>query len=136
MKLYIPEQKTPTDDDFPNHPKQIKKWLAELKQANMGDFTREIYNGLQQLNRQAMQSRVRIENMELLRPSVRYIFNQLNKHFVNRTLPLPDKSHKIINLNQALLNEMATGYKIIIFESANDLGKVDSKHLLISCERA
>ncbi|MCW8855658.1 MAG: hypothetical protein OQK76_10535 [Gammaproteobacteria bacterium] len=136
MKLHIPEQIPPTEDDFPNHPRKVKKWLAELKQANMGDFAREIYNGLLQLNRQAMPAKYRFENMEQLRPAARYIFNQLQKHFVNRTLPLPEKSMKIINLNQALLNEMTVGYKIIIFESANDLGKVDSKHLLLSCERS
>ena len=136
MKLYIPEQIPPSDDDFPNHPRKVKKWLSELKQANMGDFAREIYNGLLQLNRQAMPTKYRLENMELLRTPARYIFNQLHKHFINRTLPLPEKSLKIINLNQALLNEMAIGYKIIIFESANDLSKVDSKHLLFSCERA
>ena len=136
MKLHIPEQIPPSEHDFPNHPRKVKKWLTELKQANMGDFSREIYNALLQLNRQAMPAKHRFENMELLRPATRYIFNQLQKHFVNRTLPLPEKSMKIINLNQALLNEMTIGYKILIFESANDLGKVDSKHLLISCERS
>ncbi|MDH5735436.1 MAG: hypothetical protein OEY87_04860 [Gammaproteobacteria bacterium] len=136
MKLYIPEQIPPSEDAFPNHPRKVKNWLAELKQANMGDFAREVYNGLLQLNRQAMPTKYRLENMELLRAASRYIFTQLHKHFVNRTLPLPEKSLKIINLNQALLNEMAIGYKIIIFESANNLVKVDSKYLLISCERA
>lgn len=136
MKLYIPEQIPPGVDDFPNHPRKVKKWLEGLKKANMGDYTRHIYNGIMQLNRQAMPAKYRIENMEIMREAARYIFSQLHKHFVNRTLPLPEKSLKIVNLNQALLNEMATGYKIVIFEAANDLGKVDSKMLLIACERA
>ena len=136
MKLYIPEQIPPDKDDFPNHPRKVKKWLAELKQANMGDYTRHIYNGIMHLNRQAMPPKYRLENMEMLRQPARYIFDQLHKYFVNRTLPLPEKSLKIINLNQAILNEMATGYKIIIFEAANDLNKIDSKMLLFSCERA
>jgi len=136
MKLNVPEQTTPGKDDFPNHPRKVKKWLADLKRANMGDFTRHIYNGLLTLNRQSMPPKHRLENMELLREPSRYIFTQLHKHFINRTLPLPEKSQKIIHLNQALLNEMATGYKILIFEASNNLAKIDNKHIHIACERA
>ena len=136
MKLYIPEQIPPGKDDFPNHPRKVKKWLNGLKQANMGDYTRQIYNAIMHLNRQAMPAKYRLENMEILREAARYIFSQLHKHFVNRTLPLPDKSLKIVTLNQAILGEMATGYKIIVFEAANDLNKVDGKSLLIASERA
>lgn len=136
MKLNIPEQVEPSKDDFPNHPRKVKKWLTELKQANMGDYTRQIYNGLMQLNRQSMPPKYRLENLEQLRDPVRHIFTQLHKHFVNRTLPLPEKSLKIITLNQAILNEIATGYKILIFEAANDLNKIDNKILLVACERA
>lgn len=136
MKLNIPEQIEPDKDDFPNHPRKLKKWLSGLKQANMGDYTREVYNGLMHLNRQAMPVKYRFEDMELMREHARHIFDQLHKHFVNRTLPLPEKSLKIINLNQAALSEMATGYKIIIFEAANGINKVDSKILTHACERA
>lgn len=136
MKLNIPEQSTTDRGDFPNHPRKVKKWLAELKRANMGDYTRQLYNGLITLNRQAMSPKYRLENMETLREPTRHIFNQLHKHFVNRTLPLPEKSQKIIHLNQALLNEMATGYKILIFEASNNLIKIDTKTTLIVCERA
>ena len=136
MKLNVPEQTEPSKDDFPNHPKKVKKWLAELKRANMGDFTRKLYNGILTLNRQSMSPKYRLENMEILREPSRHIFNQLHKHFVNRTLPLPEKSQKIVQLNQALLHEMATGYKILIFEASNNLAKIDNKTILISCERA
>jgi len=136
MKLNVPEQNTPGKDDFPNHPRKVKKWLEGLKRANMGDFTRQIYNGLLVLNRQAMSPKFRMENMETLREPTRHIFNQLHKHFINRTLPLPERSQKITHLNQALLNEMAIGYKILIFEASNNLAKVDSKNLLVACERS
>ncbi len=136
MKFNVPEQTEAEKSDFPNHPRKVKKWLADLKRANMGEFTRQIYQGLMTLNRQTMPPKHRFENMEILREPTRHIFNQLHKHFVNRTLPLPEKSQKIIHLNQALLNEMAIGYKLIIFEASNNLSKVDNKTALLSCERA
>ncbi|HED36030.1 MAG TPA: hypothetical protein ENJ08_17690, partial [Gammaproteobacteria bacterium] len=106
MKLNVPEQTAPDSDDFPNHPRKVKKWLTELKRANMGDFTRQLYTGLVRLNRQSINSKHRLENMEILREPSRHIFNQLHKYFVNRTLPLPEKSLKIIHLNKSLLDEM------------------------------
>jgi len=136
MKFNIPEQIEPGQDNFPSHPRKLKKWLASLKQANMGDYTREIYNGLLKLNRLTIAPKHRLENMEMMAVPARHIFDQLHKHFINRTLPLPEKSLKIINLNQAVLAEMAIGYKIIIFEASNNLTKVDSKTLLFACERA
>jgi len=136
MKLNVPEQIAPGKDDFPNHPRKVKKWLTELKRANMGDFTRKIYTGLLSLNRQSMSAKHRLENMEILREPSRHIFNQLHKHFINRSLPLPEKSLKIIHLNQALLNEMAIGYKVLIFESANNLVKFNPDIAQLACERA
>lgn len=135
MKLNIPEQVVTFAEDLPTTPRKVKKWLEGLKQANMGDYTRLMYSTLLKLNRTPIPPDDRFEMMELLRQPIRHIFNQLHKQFVNRTLPLPEKSLKIVNLNQTLLNEMATGYKILIFEASNDISKVDSKDLLIACER-
>jgi cyclic-di-GMP-binding protein len=137
MKLHIPEQNTPAKGAIPNHPRKLKKWLASLPHANMGEMTRQIYSALRDLNRQTMPNRYRIENMELLREPVRSIFSNLEKYFINRTLPLAEKSQKIVNLNQSLLKEMSYGYKIIIFEAANDLDKkLDLKTQNIAVLRA
>ena len=124
MKLHIPEQQAPAKDATPQHPRKLKKWLAGLPHANMGEVTRMVYSAVRDLNRQKMPNKHRIEDMELLRETVRHVFSNLEKHFINRTLPLPEKSQKIVKLNQALLQEMTYGYKIIVFEAAN---KVDKK---------
>jgi hypothetical protein len=137
MKLHIPEQNTPAKGATPNHPRKLKKWLANLPHANMGEMTRQIYSAVRDLNRQAMANKYRIENLEQLREPVRNIFDNLEKYFINRTLPLPEKSQKIVTLNQSLLKEMAYGYKIIIYEAANGIDKkVDSKTQNIAILRA
>ena len=124
MKLHIPRQQAPAKDATPQHPRKLKKWLAGLPHANMGEVTRMVYSAVRDLNRQSMPIKYRIEDMELLRETVRNIFGNLEKHFINRTLPLPEKSQKIVKLNQALLQEISYGYKIVVFEAAN---KVDKK---------
>lgn len=127
----------PAKGAIPNHPRKLKKWLAGLPHANMGEITRQIYSALRELNRQTMPNKYRMEDMELLREPVRNIFNNLEKYFINRSLPLPSKSQKIVNLNQSLLKEMSYGYKIIVFEAANGMDKkVDTKTQNIAILRA
>ena len=137
MKLHIPEQQAPVKGALQNHPRKLKKWLANLPHANMGEMTRQVYSAVRELNRQTMPAKYRIEDMELLRGTVRNIFDNLEKYFINRTLPLPEKSQKIVNLNQSLLQEMSFGYKIIISEAVNGSDKkIDSRSQNIAILRA
>lgn len=135
MKLHIPNQTAPVKGAFPNHPRKVRKWLSLLPRASMGDMTRQIYNALVDLNRQDMPPKYRFENMELFQEPIQLILSHLHKHFINRSLPLPEKSLKIINLNQALLKEISHGYKIMIFEVANGIAKLDEKSLTLSAYR-
>ena len=136
MKLHIPNQTAPVKGAFPNHPRKVRKWLSLLPRASMGDMTRQIYNSLVDLNRQDMPPKYRIENMELFREPIQLILDHLHKQFINRSLPLPEKSLKIINLNQALLREITHGYKIMLFEVANGIAKLDEKNLMLAAYRA
>ena len=137
MKLHIPEQNAPAADAIPNHPRKLKKWLSDLPHANMGEMTKQIFNAVRDLNRQTMPNKHRLENLEQLREPLRNIFNNLEKYFINRTLPLPEKSQKIVHLNQSLLQEVSYGYKIIVYEAANAIDKkVDTKTQTIAILRA
>ena len=137
MKLNIPEQKAPSKGATPNHPRKLKKVLSALPNTNMGELTKQTYLILRDLNRQTMPNKHRLENLEMLRVLTREIFNNLKKYFINRTLPLPDKSQKIVNLNQSLLQELIYGYEIIAFEAANNIDtKIDDKTLSTAICRA
>lgn len=137
MKLQIPDQIAPGKDTFPQQPRDVKKWLASMPQANMGDLTRQFFTGLRALNRQTMPGKVRLENMEMLRPMARNIFAYLKKYFINRTLPLQEKSQKIVTLNQSLLQEIIYGYKIIAQDAANGIdNKIDDKQQALAICRA
>ena len=103
----------------------------------MGDLTRQFFTGLRALNRQPMPGKYRLENMELLRPQARNIFDYLKKYFIARTLPLQEKSQKIVTLNQSLLQEVIYGYKIIAQDAANGIdSKIDNKMQALAICRA
>ena len=128
MKLPIPTQSNDQDCAYPTNPRQAKKWLADLPQANMGEMTKQIFSAVRELNRTKIPAKHRFEIMEMLRTPSRGIFNNLKKYFINRTFPLPEKSRKIVNLNQALLQEISLSYKIITQQVADKTEKIDKKH--------
>lgn len=137
MKLNIPEQSAPSADATPSHPRKLKKVISALPNSNMGELTKQTFLILRDLNRQTMPNKHRLEDMEMLRVLTREIFNNLKKYFINRTLPLPEKSQKIINLNQSLLQELIYGYEIIVYEAANNIdSKIDDKTLSTAICRA
>lgn len=137
MKLNLPEQKAPIEGATPSHPRKLKKVLAALPNTNMGELTKQTYIILRDLNRQTMSNKYRLENLEMLRVLSRSIFDNLKKYFINRTLPLPEKSQKIVNLNQSILRELTYGYEIIAYESANNIDtKVDDKSVSMAICRA
>ncbi len=137
MKLNIPEQSAATKESTPSNPRKLKKLLSSLPNANMGELTKQTFQILRDQNRQAMANKHRLENLEMLRQPARNIFNNLKKYFINRTLPLPDKSLKIVTLNQSLLQELIYGYEIIAYEAANQIDtKIDDKMLSIAICRA
>ena len=137
MKLRLPEQNTPAADATPNNPRKLKKLLSELPNSNMGELTRQTFIILRDLNRQTMPNKHRLENLEMIRVLAREIFNNLKKYFINRTLPLPEKSQKIVNLNQSILQELIHGYEIIAYEASNNIDtSVDDKTLSIAICRS
>jgi cyclic-di-GMP-binding protein len=101
---------------FPTQPRKLKRWLDELPLVNMGDATRQFYEGLKLLNASELSPTDRLELLEIMRPMGNTILRHLGKHFVNRTLPLPEKSRRIAELNTAVTTELATSYTRIVNE--------------------
>ena len=121
---------------FPSTPRHVKKWLNDLPLINMGETTKAFYSELKQLNRAELPARQRLEVMELLRPTGRIVLDYLSKHLTARSLPLPPKSQKIGQLSQAITLELATGYKLILRDVAQNKEKLDAKRLTMAIHRA
>lgn len=121
---------------FPTQPRKIKRWLKGLPLVNIGETTRQYYTGLKALNRQQIAGKQRLEILEAMRPTGGLILVNLNKHLISRSLPLPRKSYRIVQLQQRLLSEMADGYKIIVAETAHDEERLDRKSIALITHRA
>jgi hypothetical protein len=117
-------------------PKDLKRWIATLPKANLGEMARQLYQGLGELNQLLTPSENRMQLLELLRPEVFFVCRHLERHFLNQSVVLEERPRKVANLCQALQNHLAIGYKQIIARVAPRLSKDRIPLLTTALQRA
>ena len=117
-------------------PRDLKRWIANLPKANIGETARQLYQGLSELNQLLTPSDNRLQLLELLRPEVYYVCKHLERHFLHQSIVLDERSRKIANLCQALQSHLAIGYKQIVVRIAPRFSKDRAPLLTQALQRA
>ena len=117
-------------------PRDLKRWIANLPKANIGETARQLYQGLSELNQLLTPSDNRLQLLELLRPEVYYVCKHLERHFLHQAIVLDERSRKIANLCQALQSHLAIGYKQIVIRNAPRFSKDRAPLLTQALQRA
>ncbi|ATE79989.1 MULTISPECIES: molecular chaperone [Pseudomonas] len=117
-------------------PRDLKRWIANLPKANIGETARQLYQGLNELNQLLTPSDNRLQLLELLRPEVYYVCKLLERHFLHQAIVLDERSRKIANLCQALQSHLAIGYKQIVVRIAPRFSKDRAPLLTLALQRA
>ena len=117
-------------------PRDLKRWIAGLPKANIGETARQLYQSLVELNQFLTPSENRLQLLELLRPEVSFVCQHLERHFLNQAIVLDERPRKVANLCQALQNHLAVGYKLIISRVISRSGKDRDQLLAVSLQRA
>ena len=99
-------------------PRDLKRWIADLPKANIGETARLLYQALGELNLLLTPSDNRLNLLEMLRPEVYFVCQHLERHFLHQAIMLDERSRKISNLCQALQSHLAIGYKQIVLRIA------------------
>ncbi|MGV8916418.1 MAG: molecular chaperone [Pseudomonas sp.] len=111
-------------------PRDLKRWIALLPKANLGETARLLYQALGELNQLLTPSDNRLQLLELLRPEVYYVCKNLERHFLSQAIVLDERPRKVANLCQALQNHLAVGYKQIIVRVAARIANKERSLLL------
>lgn len=118
------------------NPRELKRWIAGLPKANIGETARQLYQALVELNQLLTPSDNRLQMLELLRPEVYFVCKHLERHFLSQAIVLDERPRKVANLCQALQNHLAVGYKLIIARMATPTGRERNQLLSIALQRA
>ncbi|WP_150602652.1 molecular chaperone [Pseudomonas fluorescens] len=117
-------------------PRDLKRWIAGLPKANIGETARQLYQGLGELNLLLTPSDNRLQLLELLRPEVYFVCQHLERHFLHQAIMLDERSRKISNLCQALQSHLAIGYKQIVLRIAPKYSKDRAALVSLALQRA
>lgn len=101
-----------------NSPRDLSRWIAALPKANIGETARQLYQALVELNQVQLGSDVRLQMLELLRPETDFVCRSLEKYFTNQPIVLGERARKVATLCQALQNNLAVGYKLVVVAEA------------------
>ncbi|SFM39423.1 GTPase [Marinobacter zhejiangensis] len=134
--LTIPEQKLTSLSFADASPKAIRDWTENLPMANIGETSRQLYHAIIELNQLFIAPQPRFQLLELIRPKIRFVCNELSRHYLGHSVALPEKQRKIANLSQALQLHLANGYKQCVIELSNDGFEKNRKAIAASSHRA
>ncbi len=114
---------------------KARTWVSGLPLTDMGEVTRQLFVGMTQLNQEPLNPQVRIDITEVILPYIRMVLENLDRHFLSRSFPLPERSQKIFDLKKSLLMETAGSYQLAALEMLTKRS-VSKKKLLLSVGRA
>ena len=114
IRLKLPEQDLRALTLGSDQPRKLQAWVDQLPLMNMGETSRQLYQYLQELNRLSLDTRTRLQLLEIVRPAVLHVCDSLGKHYLKQSLVLPEKARRVASLAQALQGHLAGGYKLVV----------------------
>lgn len=118
-----------------NNATKARKWVSSLPVVDMGETTRRLFAGLTKLNNEPIAPQVRVDITEILLPYVKMALENLDRHFLSRSFPLPERSQKVFDLKKSLIMELAGSYQLAALDMLTKKSG-SKKSLLISIGRA
>jgi hypothetical protein len=136
LDLSIPEQTLISLSFADPTPAGFKLWVDNLPLANVGESSRQLYQAIIEFNKLSLNPVLRCQLLEIMRPPIEFVCKELSKHFLNQSVVLPEKQQKIANLAQTIQIHLATGYKIVLMESLDQLAnEKQRKHFVNAAHR-
>lgn len=94
----------------------LSNWIAELPTANVGLATRLMHDFIVESNTLEMPSQLRLNALEMLRPSFLLIEDYLRSRLMRAGFPKEENDHKILNVLVSIEKEFAIGYWTVLKE--------------------
>jgi hypothetical protein len=134
MNLQLPQRVKPGNYSFNTDPATLTAWLNDLPLLNT-ERTRELLDGaLQQVNALALPTQKRQKALELFTKPVICSTDALKKKFLNKPLPLNGNNLLYATQTLELLNQIATGYRVLAEDLRNNAA--ERPQLAIAIHRA
>ena len=114
----------------------LTSWIAELPTANVGLATRLMHDFIIESNTIEMPSQLRLNALELLRPSVLVIEDDLRSRLMRTGFPKEENDQKILSVLVAIEREFAIGYWTVLKDlTRRTVGWFQGKNTAVALQR-
>ena len=134
--LVIPAQQKNPDRRKLFEELALEQWIDELPTANPGLATRLLYDLIEECNGLQMDVQLRLDALEMLRPSYQIIEEYLRFRMMKSGFPKGANEQKIYDVLLSLEKEFAIGYWMVVRElTKRDIGWFQGKNTALAIQR-
>ena len=102
--------------DIETNPKKARTWIESLPLTKTVASVRIVTDNIRALNRAKLPADERVELLEVYRPVIAVLLDELDAVYAYSVLPMPQKQLEAFALAQDLLAECAHSYKLLLLE--------------------
>ncbi|NOT11975.1 MAG: hypothetical protein HOP23_09110 [Methylococcaceae bacterium] len=134
--LVIPKQQDDPQRLRDFEARALQPWIDELPTANPGLATRLIHDFIVELNSIHMSPQLRIDALELLRPSVIVIEDYLRDRLIKTGFPKEENYIKILNVLASIERSFTIGYWMVLKElTQRNISWLQGKNVAVAIQR-
>ena len=116
--------------------KALQHWIDEIPTANPALATRLIHDFVTEFNTLNMSVQLRLDALELVRPSVLIIEDYLRDRLIRTGFPKEENHHKILNVLASIEKAMTVGYWMVLKElTQRDFSWFQGKNVALAIQR-
>lgn len=116
IKLSVPEYQPIPNVTVETRPKHVQEWLDALPLANSLEAGRKLADAIAALNSVKLAEDARLKLLDSYRATARTLLPALQQQYVNKPLPLQEKSKQAAALARDVMTELANGYKLALLD--------------------
>ena len=121
LSLSVPAAEQNSARGLEIRPKQAKTWIESLPLTKINESARQVHEHLAAVNRAKIPAEERVALLEVYRPVLGTLLDELEHVFAYAPLPLTGRQHEAFELAQGLARECANAYKLFIVEKTGKM---------------
>lgn len=133
LELYQPELSKPERNAKVTSVRRFKSWLEALPLGNMTAAGNQLLAALKELNQSAVSGKIRAEILDRIIEPVLTVVGVLDKHFLDTTFPLTEKSDRVGRVAVEFFHEIALGYRMAaqsLVQESGDIGFLSKRNVI------
>ena len=118
LSLSVPISTRALPKEIETNPKKARGWIESLPLTKTFEATKMVAETIEALNHAKISGEDRTALVDIYRPVIDVLLDELEAIYAYSVLPLPAKQREAFDLARNLLTQCATAYKILLLEKS------------------